>query len=204
MFDRQKIIDCYRLRQTENSVIIDEHRGLFETIFDLIFGLVFMFPFFLLLNAFFVDIGWLHLKNGWLGMEWEEQKWPPAPPIWGWPILMLIYCMIFFFAYIGFSSTFARSHVEATSGKILISNTWFGVPVKLKTTPVSKISSVQIKWELSGGVFTRQWRCDVSALTVNVAKPVQLFSCSKKEAALELANAVAEITKLPVQDIPHS
>jgi len=30
-----------------------------------------------------------------------------------------------------------------------------------------------------------------------------LFSCSKKEAALELANAVAEITKLPVQDIPQ-
>jgi hypothetical protein len=197
MFKGSKYIDSYRLRRTENSVIIDERRGFFETIFDLIFGLVFMFPLFLLINAFFVDIGWL-------GMEWEEQKWPAAPPIWGWPILMLIYCMILFFTYIGFSFAFARSHVEATSGKILIGNTWFGVPVKLKVTPVSEISSVQLKWKFSGGVFTGHWYCGVSALSAKKAKPILLFSCSKKEAAVELTNAVAEITKLPVQDIPQS
>jgi hypothetical protein len=77
------------------------------------------------------------------------------------------------------------------------------MPFKLKATPVSEISSVQLTWERGGG-FGGSWFCIVKALPLRKAKPIRLFSCSKKESALELANAVAEITNLPVQDIPQS
>jgi hypothetical protein len=191
MFEKQKRVDGYRLRQTEHSVIIDERRGLILSIFDLIFGLVFMAPL-CFLGGFFL------VKNSVLGIFpiiWHI-------PVGHWLIILPILCMILAFAFIGFFQAFARSHIEAADEYVLTGNTWFGVPVKLTTTPVSEITAIKLDWERQG-FLGGVWCCVGSILSAKNKKSVQLFSCSKKEAALELANAVAEITKLPVQDIPQ-
>jgi hypothetical protein len=120
-----------------------------------------------------------------------------------WLLLAFLFCVMLLFAYGGLLVAFARSHLEATSEKILAGNTWFRVPVKLKVMRVSEIGAIKLTWERGGGPFSSRWYCAVSALTWKKTKPIRLISCSNKESALELANAVAEITKLPVQDIPQ-
>jgi hypothetical protein len=185
--DRQ--IGDYRLKQTDSSVVIDERKGPASSFFDFIFGLAFMSPLGFL-------AGYL-LLNG------------PGPnasqfPIGHWLIILPFLCVPFVFAYVGSFLAFARSHVEATSEKLFTGNTWCGVPLKLKVTQVSEIGSVRLKWEISGGMFGRHWDCVVSALSAKKSKPIRLCSSPKKEAAFEMANAIAEITKLPVQDIPLS
>lgn len=193
MFEKQKQIGGYRLQLTEHLVIIDERSGFISSLFDVIWGLLFMSPLCFLASLFLS-------KNGVFGIFriiWHI-------PISHWLIILPLLCVPLVFFYYGFCWSFVRSHIEAADENILTGNTWFGVPLKLKTTPISEISSVQLKWKLSGGMFTWPWNCDVSALPVKAAKPIQLFSCSTREVALELANAVAEITKLPVQEIPQS
>jgi hypothetical protein len=199
MFDQEKKIGIYRLRQDENSVVIDEHKGFIHAAGDFVFGLVFMFPMFLFMNVFFVNIGWLHPKDGWLLLEWKPHSEPV--PIWSWLVVLPFLCVPVFFAYIGSSIAFARFHLEATSEKIFIGNTWFGLPVKLKTMPVSEIAAIKLNWE-KRGVISSYWFCVVSILIGK--KSVPLFGYSEKKVAWELANVIGEITKLPVQDVPQT
>jgi len=186
MFEKQKQIGGYRLRQTEQSAVIDEQKGVIGSILCLIFGLGFMFPLYL--------FGALMLKRGVLDIVRSDYSQY-------WLGLSLFLCLGLGFAFIGFLVAFARYHIEVTGEKVLMGRTWFGVPVKLKATPVSEIVAIRLKWERRG-ILASGWFCDVSILSAK--KSVSLFSCSKKEASLKLANAVAEITKLPVQDILQS
>lgn len=183
MFENDKQIGDYCMKQTDISVVIDERKGPVSSFFHFIFGLAFMFP-----------LGFL---AGYLLLNGPD----PNFPIGHWLIILPFLCVPFIFAYVGAFIAFARSHVEATREQFLRGNTWCGVPLKLKPTPVSEIGSIQLTWE-RGGVEGGSWFCIVKALPLRKAKPIRLFSCSKKESALELANAVAEITNLKVQDIP--
>ena len=194
MFSLEKQIGDYCIKQTDQSVVIDQRKSLVLSFFDLIFGLIFMAPFVLFTGACL-------LKNGLLGVKPSLDS--SQISIGHWLIILPFLCIPVFFAYVGAFIAFARSHVEATREQFLRGNTWCGVPLKLKATPVSEISSVQLTWERGGG-FGGSWFCIVKALPLRKAKPIRLFSCSKKESALELARAVAEITNLPVQDIPQS
>ena len=185
MFENDKQIGDYCMKQTDISVVIDERKGPVSSFFGFIFGLAFMFP-----------LGFL---AGYLLLNGPD----PNFPIGHWLIILPFLCVPFVFAYVGAFIAFARSHVEATREQFLRGNTWCGVPLKLKATPVSEISSVQLQWECSGGLIGN-WDCVVSALTIKKAKPIRLLSCSDRESALELASAIAEITNLKVQDIPQS
>ena len=192
MFSLEKQIGDYRVKQTDKSVVVDQRKGLVLSFFDFIFGLVFMFPL-----GFLAGI--VLLKDGVLGVKPDPNA--SQISIGHWLIILPFLCVPFVFAYVGAFIAFARSHVEATREQFLRGNTWCGVPLKLKATSVSEIVSVQLKWECSGGLVGN-WGCVVSALSVKEAKSIRLFSCSDRESALELANAVAEITNLKVQDIP--
>ena len=194
MCETDKRIGDYRIKQTDKSVVVGQRKGLASSIFDFMFGMAFMSPLGLLVGVFL-------FKNGVFGMK-------PDPNIsqistGNWLIILPFLCVSLVFAYIGFFVAFARSHVDVANEKIFIGNSWCGVPLKLKATPVSEISSIQLKWELGGGMFGRRWCCVATALTFKKAKPIRLFSCSNRESALELAGAVAQITNLTVRDIPQ-
>jgi hypothetical protein len=188
MFEKQKQIDDYRLQHLEQSVIIDEKDGPISTVFRIALGL-----------AFILFAGVLFFQIVFFAGIPNFGQYTSA----NWLAFSILFCVVFFVGSMGFLVAFARSHVEATSEKILTGNTWFGVPVKLKAMPVSELIAIKLAWE-DRAHFGSNWQCVGSILSAKKKKPVQLFSCSKKEAALELANAVVEITKLPVQDIPHS
>jgi hypothetical protein len=184
-----KQIDDYFLQNGGEAVIIDEKDGLISTIARIALGLAFaLFP----SVMFFQIVFFAGIPN--FG-QYTFANWFPFSILLG---------AVFFFGFSGLSVTFARSHVEVTSEKILVGNTWFGIPKKLKATPVSEISAIALAWERGASPFGGRRYCAVSALSAIKSKPVLLVSSSKKEAALELANAIAEITKLPVQDIPQS
>jgi len=188
MFKHGKQIDGYRLQQTEKSVIIDERENLTGRIVRIVMGLSFMlFPGAVILHMMFYN-GLPNYSHATIG---------------DWLILLFLFCVIFFFAYEGFLCAFEREYVEVTGEKILKGNTWFGVPVKLKAMPVSELIAIKLAWE-DQGHFAWNWQCVASTLSAKKKKTVALFSCSKKEATLELVNAIAEMTKLPVQDVPQS
>ncbi|HUB87691.1 MAG TPA: hypothetical protein VMB22_07335 [Verrucomicrobiae bacterium] len=187
MFEKQKQIDDYRLQHLEQSVIIDERDGPISTIFRIVFGMIYA------LGAVCIALTPVFCMG-----RPDFSKYTTG----SWLLLALILCIMLFFAYAGLSVAFARTHVEATSEKILTGNTWFGVPVKLKAMPVSELIAIKLAWE-DRAHFGSNWQWVGSVLSAKKKKSVQLFSCSKKEAALELANAVAEKTSLPVHDIPQ-
>ena len=190
---REEQIDGYRLHQNELTVAIDERESLFGTVFRVVFGLTFMFPLILFAGA-------VVLKDGLLGMKWDSNA--SHYPIGAWLIVLPFICVPFVFAFIGISTVFARSRIEAASDSILIGSKWFGVWPKLKAKPISEIRAIKIDWQRRG-VFASRWVCVVSILLTETGKSVALFSCSEKEAALKLAKAVSEITKLPLQEVPR-
>jgi hypothetical protein len=183
-----KQIDGFFLQNRGAAVVVDEKDSLIATIARIALGLAFsLFPSVLFFQIVFLagvpNLGQYAFGN--------------------WLAISILFCAVFFFGSMGLLVAFVRSHVEATSERILVGNTWFGAPVKLKAMPVSAISAIKLTWERGGGPFGSHWHCAVSTLSAKTAKPVQLFSCSTREAALELVNPVAEITKLPVQDVPR-
>jgi hypothetical protein len=184
MSEQEKQIGDYRLRQMGRSVVIDERKGPVSAFLDFLFGLAFMAP-----------LGFL---AGYLLLNGPD----PNFPINHWLIILPFLCVPFVFAYVGLFLAIARFHVEATAEQLLTGNLWCGVPLKLKATPVSIIGSIQL--EYSRGMFSGNWNCVGSVLSAKKPGPIRLCSSPKKEAALELANAIAEITKLPVQDTPLS
>jgi len=188
MTEPGKQIDDYFLQYPGRSVVIDERDGPISSVVRIVLGLSVML---------WTDAGILHLVF--------YKGWPDFSKctIGSWLILAFLFCIMLLFTCGGSFVAFARSHVEATSEKILAGNTWFGVPVRLKVMPVSEISALKLTWEYSRSAFSGRWYCAASALYAKKSKPVRLLSCCDKEAALELANAVAEITSLPVQDIPQ-
>jgi len=188
MFEKQKQFDGYRIQQTEQSVIFDEKDGPISSAVRIAFGV-----------CYIAGSVYIALTPVFCMGRPDFSKYTTG----SWLILAFLFCIMLFFAYGGLSVAFARTHVEATSEKILTGNTWFGVPVKLRAMPVSELISIKLAWE-DRGHFGSNWQYVGSILSAQNKKSVQLFSCSKKEAALELANAVAEITKLPVQDVPQS
>jgi hypothetical protein len=184
-----KQIDDYFLQNRGEDVIIDEKDSLISTLVRIALGLAFtLFP----SVMFFQIVFFAGIPN--FG-QYTFANWLP---------FSIFLCAVFFFGSMSLPVAFARSHVEATSEKILTGSSWFGVPVKLKVLPVSEISAIALAWERGASPFGGRRYCAVSALSAKKAKPVLLVSSSKKEAALELANAIAEITKLPVQDIPQA
>jgi len=188
MFEQQKQFDGYRIQQTEQSVIFDEKDGPISSAVRIAFGVCYV-----------AGSVYIALTPVFCMGRPDFSKYTTG----SWLILAFLFCIMLFFAYGGLSVAFARTHVEATSEKILTGNTWFGVPVKLKVMRVSEISAIKLNWECHGH-FGKRWYCVGSILSAKRKKPAPLFRCSKREAALELANAVAEITKLPVQDAPQS
>jgi hypothetical protein len=186
MFEKQKQVEDYRLQHPRQSVIIGERDGAISSAVRIIFGVC--------LALFSVVI--LLLPVFGTGRP-DFSKYT----IGSWLLCAFLFCVMAVFAYNGLLVAFVRSHVEAASGKIVAGNTWFGLPVRLKVIPVS--TAIKLEWECHGFVG-KHWVCVGSILSVKNGKPVPLFSCSKRESSLELANAIGEITKLPVQDIPQS
>ena len=188
MFEKQKQVEDYRLQHLGQSVIIDERDGAISSMVRIVFGVCLaLFSVVILLLPVF-GAGCPDFSKYTIG---------------SWLLLVLLFCVMAVFAYNGLLVAFARSHVEAASEKILAGNTWFGLPLRLKVISVSEITAIKLEWECHGFIG-KHWVCVGSILSAKKAKPVQLFSCSKRDAALELANAIGEITKLPVQDIPQS
>jgi len=183
-----KQIDDYFLQHLGQFIVIDERDSPISSIFRIVLGLSVMV---------WTDAGILRLVFCMGRPDFSKYT------IGSWLLLAFLFCIMLLFTCGGSFVAFARSHVEATSEKILTGNTWFGVPVKLKVMPVLEISAIKLTWECSRGAFSGRWYCAVSALSPKKAKPIRLVSCSDKESALTLANAIAEITNLPVQDIPQ-
>ena len=100
MCEQDKQIGDYRLKQTEDSIVIDERKGPVSSFFDFIFGLAFVSP-----------LGFL---AGYLLLNGPD----PNFPISHWLIVLPFLCVPFVFAYVGLFLAFARSHVEATSEKL--------------------------------------------------------------------------------------
>lgn len=184
-----KQIDDYFLQHLGQSIVIDERDSPISSIFRIVLGLSVML---------FTDAGILRLVFCTGRPDFSKYT------IGSWLLLAFLFCIMLLFTCGGLLVAFARSHVEATSEKILTGNTWFGVPVKLKVMPVLEISAIKLTWECTKGAFSSRWYCAVSTLSAKKAKPIRLFSCSSKESALELASVVAGISSLPVQDIPQS
>jgi hypothetical protein len=186
MHSLEKQVDDYCLQHGETSITIDERDSPISSAGRIVLGM-----------SIVVFLGYSFLSIIFYGGHPNFSQYTTG----SWLLATLLFCVIFSCIRSGLRVAFVRSRVVATREKILTGNTWFGMPFRLKTTQVSEISAIKLNWECHG-VFAKHWFCVGSTSSANGKKPVTLFYCSKRDAAQELAEAVAEITRLPVQDIP--
>ena len=186
MFSLEKQIDDYFLRQGEQSIIIDERDSPISSAGRVVLGI-----------SLVVVPSYSFLSMIFYGGHANFSKYTTG----SWLLAALLLCAILPCVIGGLYVAFARRHVEVTRENILSGNTWFGMPFRLNTTPVREISAIKLNWECHGH-FGKRWYCVGSILSAKGKKPAPLFNCSSREAALELAEAVAEMTRLSVQDIP--
>jgi hypothetical protein len=187
----------YRIRYVERSIIVDERaRYVILEVPRVIFGLAFMFPFFLLAGAFL-------LENGVLGVRRPDPHSYSQYPAWQWLIIVPFLFIPVLFAVLGFFVAFARVRVEAVPGRIRRGYTWFGVPIRLNAVTISETAAIKLQLEArrSGLFGSRDYY--VTCFDDKESR-VELFSCTEKEGALKLANEIAEIAGLAVHDAAES
>lgn len=183
-------IGGYRLRRTGDALILDERAS--HPLLDIprvLFGLAFMLP------AYFF-FGVIVLPDGVLGVRPSEEM--DRMSVTAWLPLVPFLCIPIFFFLVGFTHAFSRTRVVVAGGGVRIGKSWFGIAGALTNVDLAKCIELRLG-NTRRGMFGGSPGFRLSLAFDS--KEHELFCCWERHAAVRLARALQEQTKLPVRDL---